>query len=211
MYTLLINCKMKNKTIELELRAEVLLEDVKSIKGRLEKLGTLHSHTKRLSVMYFGMIGQNKVDIRVRVTNGEGEVVVKVGSFGAHDRVEIAESISREQFLGFVRIFSQFGFVAKVGEREIFNYMLLNNIMASLVIADTIAYVELEKPSSVGELKENTCEVKDLAERLDISLLSSESQFDELCNRLDKKVDWPFRGSTSDYEKLEEDFKKYIK
>jgi len=45
-------------------------------------------------------------------------VVVKSGSFWAHDRIEIAQKINPEEFLGMVKIFSQFDFTVKIGERE---------------------------------------------------------------------------------------------
>ena len=202
---------MKEKTIELELRAEVLSENLKSIKSRLENLGTLHSHTKRLSIMYFGAIEEKKIDIRVRVTNGQSEVVIKSGSFGAHDRVEIAQPISLDQFIGFVRIFAQFGFTAKVGERETFNYSLSNDVVASLVIAGTIAYIELEKMSLPEEVKGNIQELKNIAEQLKLTLIDSENQFDELCGRLDKTVDWPFNCSTDECKRIEEILREYAK
>lgn len=199
------------KTIELELRAEVQIKEIEIVKARLERFGNIHSHTQRLSVMYFGSVENKKIDIRVRVTNGQSEVVVKFGSFGAHDRIEVAQAISQEQFIGFVKIFSQFGFASKVGERETFNYSLPNNVMASLVVAGSIAYIEIEKISSPEQAKENTKKLHNIAERFQLDLLKSEDDFDELCKRLDEKVDWLFLGSADNYKHLEESLKKYLK
>ncbi len=202
---------MEEKSIELELRAEILLKERDGFHEHLEKLGMLHSHTKRLSVMYFGTLGSKKIDIRTRVTNGECEVVVKSGSFGAHDRVEVTQPISSEQFLGFVKIFAQFDFIAKVGEREIFNYILPDNITVSLVFAGMIAYIELEKMSSSGNQEENINQLRKVADRLGLHLLKSEKEFDKLCNRLDEEVDWPFHGSKEEYAKLSKLLNNYIK
>jgi len=199
------------KTIELELRAEIPVKDIETLKARLEKFGKINSHTQRLSVMYFGDVGDKKIDIRVRVTNGQNEVVTKFGSFGAHDRIEVAQSISQEQFIGFIKIFSQFGFVSKVGERETFNYSLPDDVMASLVNAGPIAYIEIEKLSLPEQVKENTKKLHDIAEQLQLDLLKTEDDFDELCKRLDEKVDWQFFGSADDYKYLEESLKKYLK
>jgi hypothetical protein len=137
--------------------------------------------------------------------------VVKVGLFGAHDRTESVQPISQEQFLGFVKIFSQFGFISKVGERETFNYSLPNGAVVSLVIAGPIAYIEIEKISSPEEVEKNTKELYNIAEQLQLNLLKSEDEFNRLCKRLDERVDWPFSGSVDDYKRLEESLKKYLK
>lgn len=193
---------MKEKTVELELRARVLLREIKDVKKRLERLGVFHSHTRRLSVMYFGAIGSKKIDIRVRITNGECEVVIKSGSFGAHDRMEFSQTISYQQFLGFVKLFTQFGFASKIGERETFNYKLPGGIISSLVIAGSVAYLEIEKMSSQKNVEKNIRQLTKIADSLGLQLLKSEEDFNELCKQLDKETDWPFFGSRENYSKL---------
>jgi len=202
---------MNDKMIELELRAEISPDVVENIKRRLRKLGNPGSHTKRFSVMYFGMMDKKNIDIRVRVTNGDCEVVIKVGSYGAPDRIEITQLISMEQFIGFVKIFSQFGFTAKVGERETYNYLFPNDITISLVIAGTIAYIELEKMSFPQDVNNNTNELKIIASQLNLNLLNSERQFDELCKRLDEKIDRSFSGSMKDYKIIKKILKEQMK
>lgn len=199
-----------DKKIELELRAEILPQDQELLKKRLGEIGVLHSHTKRLSVMYFGNIGTKKLDTRVRITNGECEVVVKSGSFGAHDRIEVAQKINPEQFLGMAKIFAQFGFTIEIGERETFNYSLPGDITVSLVSAGPILYIELEKMSSEIDVEKNNQLLKRWANRLGLQLLKSEKEFDVLCKRLAEKVDWPFRGTSEEYTKLNELFNHYL-
>lgn len=202
---------MTEKNIELELRAEVSPENRESLKKHLARLGILDSHTKRLSVMYFGKVGVKKIDIRVRITNGECEAVIKTGSFGSHDRTESSLCIDSMQFLGIVKIFAQFGFTMKVGERETFNYKLPDGVIISLVSAGPIAYIELEKMSSQSDLNRNHDLLKGLSLQLGLQLLNSEEAFDELCKRLTEKVDWPFQGSHEDYEKLQKLLSHYTK
>lgn len=199
-----------DKKIELELRAEIPQRDQKSFKKRLGEIGILHSHTKRLSIMYFGDIGTKKLDIRVRVTNGECEVVVKSGSFGAHDRIEVAQKINPKEFLGMVKIFTQFGFTMKVGERETFNYALPDDITISLVFAGPISYIELEKMSSEIDVEKNKRQLQQYADQLGLQLLESEEGFNALCKRLNKKVDWPFYGTNKEYTRLNELFNRYL-
>lgn len=199
-----------DKKIELELRAEISTQDKELFQNRLTGVGVLHSHTKRLSVMYFGKMGTKKLDIRVRVTNGECEVVVKSGSFGAHDRIEIAQKINPEEFLGMVKIFTQFDFTIEVGERETFNYTLPDDIIVSLVSAGPISYIELEKMSSEADVEKNNKLLNQWVERLELQLLKSEEEFDILCKRLAEKVDWPFHGTNEEYIKLNKLFNCYL-
>ncbi len=201
---------MNDKVVEVEIRAEIKRGDEEEFKRRIGKIGTLHSHTKRLSVMFFGRAGTKETDVRVRVTNGKCEVVVKLGSFGSHDRIEMAQKISSSQFLGFVRIFSRFGFAMEVGERENFNYRLRNSVLVSLVSAGTISYVELEKISSQSEAKQSNQLLRKLAEELGLQVLELK-QFDELCGRLAEGVDWPFHDTEGEYAKLVKLLSRYTK
>lgn len=199
-----------DKKIELELRAEIPAKNKELFQANLGEMGVLHSHTKRLSVMYFGDIGTKKLDIRARVTNGKCEVVIKSGLFGAHDRIEIAQKINPEEFLGMVKIFAQFDFTMEVGERETFNYTLPDNIIVSLVSAGPISYIELEKMSSKVDLEKNNQLLKQWADRLGLQLLKSEEEFNILCKRLAEKVDWPFHGTNGEYIRLNELFNRYL-
>lgn len=206
---LLKNNFMNKKIIELELRAEVRTQDKELLKKHLEKLGVLHSQTKRLSVMYFGNIGIKKLDIRVRITNGECEIVIKSGLFGSHNRIETTQKINSDQFLGMVKIFAQLGFSMEIGERETLNYKLPKNITISLVSAGSIVYVELEKMSSKFDLNKNNIQLKKLAKQLKVKLLN-ERRFNTLCDRLAKTVDWPFHGTNKEYIKLTKLISSYI-
>lgn len=199
---------MDEKTTELELRAEISPQNKESLKKKLMELGALHSQTERLSVMYFGSVGIKKIDIRVRITNGECEVVVKSGSFGSHDRIEVAQKIDATHLLGMVKIFAQFGFAMEIGERETFNYKLPGEILVSLVSAGPIVYVELEKMSSRSDLDQNRRQLKELSDSLELQLLD-EKEFDSLCDRLAEKIDWPFHGNDEEYKRLAELINRY--
>jgi len=201
---------MHEKTIELELRAEVLLQDYNPVKKSIERLGLLHSHTKRLSVMFFGEVDSKKIDIRVRITDGECEVVIKKGEFGSHDRIETSQNISSTEFLGMVKVFSQFGFIMKVGERDTFNYTLPDGVIISLVSAGPVSYVELEKMSSEDDLEENNKQIKQYADQIGLKLLKSEEDFKLLCDCLNEKSDWFFNGTNEEYSKLGEMLNDYI-
>ncbi|MFZ5391439.1 MAG: hypothetical protein ACOZAJ_04165, partial [Patescibacteria group bacterium] len=174
-----------------------------------EKKGRLISHTRRLSAMFFGEINENNFDIRVRITNGQSEVVVKKGALHAVDRLEVSQSITREQFLGFVRLFVLFGFKSEIAERETYNFLLNDSVIFSVVKAGNISYVEIEKMSSKDTLEVNRKHLLDLISEYDLKLMNSREEFNNLCGRLSKQCDWLFTNTVEDFNKLKEIFIRY--
>ncbi|MCL5781922.1 MAG: CYTH domain-containing protein [Patescibacteria group bacterium] len=202
---------MEPKNIELELRAEINHIKYKDLINSLERIGRLSSSTERLSVMYFGEANGNPVDIRVRITNGNAEVVLKSGQFGAADRTEVSQPIQRAQFLGMVKLFSGLRFKIEVGERKTVNFVVEDDIVLSLISAGNISYLELECMSTENQVKSNENRLREIARRLDIRLLESDAEFDNLCDRLSKTVDWPYTDSYMDHAKLEKLFNVHKK
>lgn len=190
------------KDIELELRAEVSSRDVDAMVSDLQKKYDLKSHTDRLMVMFFGETDTGTLDVRVRITNGDGEVAIKKGSFHADDRKEVEQSISADQFMGFVRQFRLFEFDTEVAERETYNFAIGDDIF-SVVIACDIAYVEIEKMTDKESIEEDRSELYEIAKSFDLDIIESEQVFDELCDRLSKSCDWQFAGEDADYERLQ--------
>lgn len=196
--------------IELELRAEVSLDQFNGLLTDLNKKQKLLSHTKRLSVMFLGVIDRVNFDIRVRASSdGEIELVVKKGDYHAHNRVESSQKLKKDQFIGIVKIFSLFGFQAKVTERENFVFDLGNDITMVLVKAGHIAYVEIEKMSHEKNMDENKAELLSVINDFNLKLIDNGDEFNELCDRLTKNCDWVFGGAISHIEKLETMLKSY--
>jgi len=190
--------------IELELRAEVSLSQFDTLLFDLKKKQKLLSHIKRLSVMFLGEINQVNFDIRVRVSSdGKTELVIKRGDYHAHNRVEFSQEIKKDQFVEFVKIFSLFGFQAKVTERENFLFDLGNNTTMVLVKAGSIAYVEIEKMSHEKNINENKDKLLQIINSFNLKLIENDNEFNELCDRLTRDCDWIFNGTTNHIEKLE--------
>lgn len=196
--------------IELELRAEVSLDQFDVLLSDLKKKQKLLSHTKRLSVMFLGTINQANFDIRVRISSdGKAELVVKKGDYHAHNRVEFSQEIKKDQFIGIVKVFSLFGFKAKVTERENFSFDLGNNTVMVLVKAGSIAYVEIEKMSHEKNINENKAKLLRIIDSFNLKLIDNGDEFNELCDRLTEYCDWIFDGAASHIEKLETMLKSY--
>jgi hypothetical protein len=202
--------KNMENNIELELRAEVSLDQLEELLTNLSKRKKLLFHTKRLSVMFLGAIGQENFDIRVRIdSNRETELVIKRGDYHAHNRVEYSQKIKKDQFIGIVKIFSFFGFQSKVTERENFVFDLGNNTTMVLVKAGSVAYVEIEKMSHEKNIEENKAELLRIINSFGLKLIDNDDEFKELCDRLTRYCDWVFDGTASHVAKLEEMLKSY--
>lgn len=198
-----------NKNIELELRSELTLDQFEGILNKLKAETRLISQTKRLSIMFLGEINEANFDIRIRINNRkEAELVIKKGAFHAHDRMEISQKITKDQILGFVKIFSLFDFSSKITERENFLFDIGDNIELALVKAGSIAYLEIEKMSASNDLSKNKDTLVGILRDLNLKPIN-ESSFNELCNRLSIYSDIKFTNTTEDFKKLEEMLSNY--
>ena len=150
---------MTKRNIELELRAEVNSKEYDKLLRKLQKNVKQISYTERLSVMYFGKIGKNNFDIKVRVTNGKSEVAVKKGSLHADNRIELTQPINKKRFIGMVGIYDLLNFDSEVAERKTYNFSLGNDIIFSLVNAGDISYIEIEKMSTKKDFEKNKKEL----------------------------------------------------
>lgn len=194
--------------IELEYRSEIDPKSFANFHDKLAQRLTEVSHTKRLSYMGFTDSGENSIDLRARVTNGQAETVLKKGSWDASDRVEIPQPIDKNQLVGFAKIFSHIADRNFVSERETFNYESEDGIVVSLVKSTNIAYVEFELLSDESNMEENDAKVKGLMRELDVEPMSKEA-FNDLNNRLEEHDDWEFSDNDEDVEKLTELLSKY--
>lgn len=190
--------------IELELRAEISPVQFKSTLSKLEAKYRLSSKNKRLSVMFLGKVGNSEFDIRIRINRkSRAELVIKRGAFHAHDRIEVSQEISKDEFIGLVRIFSVFGFKTKITERENFVFDLGDKIELTMVKAGKIAYVEIEKMSNKKSLLENKKRLTDILLGMKLESIINKNEFNELCNRLSIESDTYFSGRAKDFTKLE--------
>lgn len=195
--------------IELELRAEVNLRQREKLISYLRARRVPFVRTRRLSVLFFGKTNGHEIDIRVRITNGQAEVVIKKGGFHAHDRMELTQPIATEQFLGMVWLFEQLFTRIKVAERETVNYQLGRGMTIAVVRAGHIVYVELEKITDRGYYRRDYRRLTELAEKFGLTIIHSRRAFNELCDRLTTQVDWTFRPTARYHTKLARIFRRY--
>jgi len=190
------------KNIELELRGEVLKKNFDAIFNKLQKRGKFISETNRLSVMFFSGSKNNCLDIRVRITNGESEVVIKKGDLHSYNRTEFSQKISIGQFIKTIKILSQLEFNSKVGERKTFNFKFQKNIIISLIKAGDLSYLEIEKMTNKLNQERDKKQLNNLANTLGIKIIKNKEKFNNFCKKLNDSVDWKFNGTEKEYKKL---------
>ena len=200
----------KDKNIELELRSEISEDQFKKIYDKLNKKAEFISETERFFIVFFGEIKGIRYDCRVRITNGQAEVVVKKGGYHEHNRIETTQPIVKEQFMGFVKILNSFDFDeydAKVCFREIFNFKYNKEIDISIARTDNLYYIEVEKMTNKQNEEEDKKKLQTVFD--DFKLVPfKENEFYEFCKKLDK-VDWFFDGSKEHYQRLEKELKQH--
>ncbi|MBU1906543.1 MAG: CYTH domain-containing protein [Candidatus Uhrbacteria bacterium] len=198
------------KNIECEIRAEVRSKDFDKVLKDLKKQGKFAGKTERLSVMFFKCDKMGDYDLRVRITNGDCEVVMKRGDHHAADRVETTQEIARDQFVGLARVFRQFEWdSAKVGERTTYNFDFGDEVLVSLVRGGDICYLEIEKMTEPKNLKKTETKLEAIATELGVDLIRTRSEYYKLCQRFTDETDWQLEDKDGSYQKLAEQLKTH--
>ena len=200
------------KNIELEIRAEISKEEFQSLFNQLKRKYRLVEEKDRMSVMFFGSMNEDRMDVRVRITNGKAEVVAKKGDFHEHNRIEVAQDITPDQFIGLVKLVSLFNFEVnvKVGPRKSVDFNLGDGIIFSLADAGgKYFYIEIEKMTNREEEENDRNELDKIAKDLGLKIIGKE-EFHDLCKRLDVEVDWEFLGKEEDYERLKKELNEHL-
>ncbi len=197
--------------IECEIRAIIKKKDIPALRRQLKKRGKLTSKDRRLSVMLFRCDPEADLDLRIRVTNGECEMVMKRGDHHSSDRVETAQEIEPGQFVGMTKLFLQFDWNwTKVGARDSENYDLGHGVIATIASAGEYRYLELEKMASKKTLSKIQKELEALANELGVELIRTKDQYYTFCKKLTKEVDWQIKDRPADYKKLKQQLRKYF-
>ncbi|MEK7208864.1 MAG: hypothetical protein AAB677_01235 [Patescibacteria group bacterium] len=196
---------------EIELRSEIPEEKRELVEKKIISQFVLSSSENRISVLFLGTINNINYDIRVRTNSKKySEVVLKRGDFHTHDRMEVIQQIKLEQFLGFVKIFNALGFDSKVMRRQTTRFVSKkDDYEIASVNAGPISYIEIEKMINTEDeklIEQERGRLGRILSEFDL-LPMGKDQFNDLCKRLTKKVDWVFSGSREDYARLESDLK----
>ena len=209
---------MPHQHIELEVRGEVNTREIPAIVKRLQALGFASEPvTRRTSVMSFGHVINDKrfhateddhADVRCRVTNGEAEIVAKIGPPHAHNRREIAIPLAVREMIGIAQLFGAMGFSSKIGSRIGNNFTKADVCVTIAQSNSDLAYIELEIISDAEHETRDLQRLRDLGEQLGVTLWKGRQEFDEFCKRLTERDDWEFGGTDKDIKRLKDEIRE---
>jgi adenylate cyclase class IV len=174
-----------------EIEARVLLEDNKDFE---RIIAMMHSDGNKVSVenrffidysTFKEGIGERKTDVRVRVTNGHVEIVVKKGTFGALSRAESRVFVEEDDLASALSVMSMLGYDkgiagirrihrAMVGEFE-FAVQEVINYEDQKTVASRFLEIELsyeESARATGEAK-----IEELVKKLGLTRFSKDELY----------------------------------
>ena len=133
--------------------------------------------------------------------------ILKKGAWHESNRIEVPQPINKNQFIGFVKIFSTLYTNCYVTQRESYNF-IKDNITVTLVKAKKLAYIEFEILSNKESEQKDSKAILDLMNIYKLSPIN-QVEFDDLCERLKDNDDWVFELKDEHLKKLEELLKEY--
>jgi len=198
-----------NKNIEVEIRGPLSKEKFEYLTAVFEKDGKKITEKNRILIDYStfldGGIENRKKDIRLRVTNGIPEIIVKIGEWGGVDkRKELSVLAKPGDFDKLVQIFGELGLckgVLCVRKSKVYEYKGIE--FALVEVPGHSFYYEAEKMAHEKEnLDTLTKEIKDICAELGLGVFD-QKQFFEYVNKLNKEANeiFDFANYSLDYFK----------
>jgi predicted adenylyl cyclase CyaB len=190
------------KNIEVEVRGPLTGEEFEKLSSLLEREGKKTTEKHRVLIDYStflpGGIEDRTKDIRVRVTNGVPEIVVKLGSWGgAENRKELAVHPREGEFDTLVEIFGHLGYekgILAVRNSRVYEYKGIE--FALVEVPGHSYYFEAEKMAHEHEDADAVLkELADTCESLGLKVFSKEAFFDYI-HTLNKEANEVFEFSS---------------
>jgi predicted adenylyl cyclase CyaB len=187
-----------NKNIEVEIRGPLSREQFDDLVRRLEDVGEKVIDKDRVLIDYSTFLDNNiedrTKDIRLRVTNGVPEMIVKLGNWGgAEQRKELSVTTKSGEFDTLVEIFGALGFTkGMLCIRKSKVYMYKEIEFALVEVPGHSYYYEAEKMAAEGDDTDKLIqEMTNECANLDLSVFSKK-QFFEYIEELNKKANEVF-------------------
>ena len=140
-----------DKNIEIEIRGPLSKEEFDNLVKLFEDKGKKVMEKERIMIDYStflkGGVRNRKKDIRLRVTNGIPEIIVKIGRWGgAEQRKELSVLAKQGEFDTLVEIFGEIGFIKGIlGVRKSKVYLYKEIEFALVEVPGHSYYYEAEK------------------------------------------------------------------
>lgn len=191
-----------DKNIEIEIRGPLSKEKFNNLVSFFDKEGRKLTEKDRILIDYStflegGVENRNK-DIRLRVTNGIPEIIVKLGKWGGTDqRKELSVFTNPNSFDNLVEIFGELGFVKGMlcaRKSKVYEYKGVE--FALVEVPNHSYYYEAEKMAHENESAEQIIEkIKKLCLDLQLEMFDQKTFF-EYIDTLNKEANEVFDYTT---------------
>ncbi len=200
---------MNNKNIEVEVRGPLSHQQFEILAKKLEKDGEKVKDKDRVLIDYSTFLEDDMQDrtkdIRLRVTNGVPEIIVKLGNWGgAEHRKELSVTTQPGEFDTLVEIFGALGFhkgMLCVRKSKVYNYQGIE--FALVQVPGHSYYYEAEKMASESDdVDEMIGGMKAVCANLNLNIFDKE-QFFAYIEKLNKEANevFDFANYTPNYFK----------
>ncbi len=197
------------KNIEIEIRGPLLKEEFDNLVKFFENEGKKTSEKNRVLIDYStfleGGVENRKKDIRLRVTNGIPEIIVKVGEWGGTEqRKELSAFTKSGEFDTLVEIFGELGFgkgMLCVRKSKVYEYKDIE--FALVEVPGHSYYYEAEKMANKKEdSAELIKEIENVCKELGLNIFDKK-QFFAYIDKLNKESNeiFDYKNYTSNYFK----------
>jgi len=182
-----------DKNIEIEIRGPLSKEEIDILVKLFEKEGKKTSEKNRVLIDYStfleGGIEDRKNDIRLRVTNGIPEIIVKVGKWGENEqRKELSVLAKPGEFDTLVEIFGEIGLkkgMLCIRKSKVYEYKGIE--FALVEVPGHSYYYEAEKMATDKDnANEIITEIKTVCKDLNLRIFDKK-QFFEYINQLNEE------------------------
>ena len=198
-----------DKNIEIEIRGPLLKEEFNNLVKLFETKGKKTSEKDRILIDYStfleGGVENRHKDIRLRVTNGIPEIIVKVGEWGGTEqRKELSVFTKSGEFDTLVEIFGELGFnkgMLCVRKSKVYEYKDIE--FALVEVPGHSYYYEAEKMAREKEDADKIIkEIKNVCKDLNLEVFDKK-QFFEYINKLNGEANeiFDYKNYTPNYFK----------
>jgi adenylate cyclase class IV len=204
--------------IEVEHRGVLDEDKFQELKTFFEKEGESLGLNERFSVIYsqrendqIKEVYEHPVDLKVRITNGEGELVLKYGKWSGNDaRKEFLFPLEKEKFdemIEFLKILGHYHGVLQATKTYLYRY---KGIDFSLVdVPDWGYYFEAEVVTNPEDVQKANEKIEEECRKLGIEALNHEG-FCKLLESLNNRPGYRFNLKKQKFSEIKKRFGKYF-
>ncbi len=173
------------KNIEVEIRGLLTMEQYNRLNSFFSENGILIEERERTLIDYSTCLPSEGIrertkDIRVRVTNGVPEIIIKLGAWGGSEsRKELSFKSKENDFETLVEIFGHLGFTNGVlCKRKTKAYEYMGIEFALVEVPGHSYYFEAEKmANNTDDFEQVEEEIRTVCSELDLRILNKEEFF----------------------------------